>query len=319
MNEMKYEQALIRILKKNFNHEVSNEIISCEKIVKTVLNEQNVSKRNEMLSFLLERKQKQLINAIWKNIPIDDDSYFSDEKLKVFIEKRKDILEDHASIGMNASDAFGFSDYSIVRLNTDQSNELLYAVQSERRSTIDWYDYEIENFKMSFKDFSKGPFCGSDSGLSFAIVSNDYDVMGYIGLDPMKTIGPLTSKYTYNLSYYMLPQYRGKGLMKAALKTFIKALFDSKICTYYSASRICSRKDDYFAEAKPLKIRLLIATAVTENIASIKLIESLNFEKSGTVKWARKIGEDESDEITDYDAEENIEICTSTFYTKVIV
>lgn len=82
MSKTEYVQVLIRILKKKFNHEVSDKIISWEKIVKTVLNEQNVSKRNEMLSFLLEREQKQLINAIWKNIPIDDDSYLSDEKLK---------------------------------------------------------------------------------------------------------------------------------------------------------------------------------------------------------------------------------------------
>lgn len=111
-----------------------------------------------------------------------------------------------------------------------------------------------------------------ESSFSFAILDINNSIVGYIQLYNYDS-----DTKTAELTYYIFKEYRGKGYAKEAISLLTSYAFDNEL--KYLKETIFKYK--YKKSNAP--IELIYAYTDTKNDPSCRLLESLGFEKTGTI------------------------------------
>ena len=116
-----------------------------------------------------------------------------------------------------------------------------------------------------------------DGQFYFAILlKENKEFIGSVALNELNTA-------KYNLEYYIKPEYRKRGYTFEAVKEVLKQAFENKLVSLRETIKYAAYKKT------KTKIKCFYARVDEDNIASIKLLEKLGFEKDGVLKYDREM------------------------------
>ena len=241
-----------------------------------------------------EKGQIFLWNEVYDNIyemkiDIDKADYNKDE-IEFFDEIIKTLRyftdlygEDYsASININAN--FMSDRLLLCPFDDKLNNSLLNFFDNNHLEYENYYckkldSYELHRFIMYQLD-----------NLAFAILDKTTkEFYGYVKLDLMR------NDSVYNIEYFIFPKYRSNGFAKEAIDALIKRINNKGIY------KLVETIKEGVLEKKKVKIKCIEARIHVNNIASIKIVESLGFIYNGILPFSDKIGEEYIDsKIYDY-------------------
>lgn len=280
--------SIVDIVKEEFNLDIPVDPDDEDILVKYLFSEKNSNRLNKIINHLLDLGDKDITDCIWRYFPLNVGGYHFEGPLKDMAEKRVKVIEEFFQNGgnlYNKTESITFSKGILMPLGDSHRNKLKQIIEEEA-SDENLPPKEQQEIS-SFSDELSGSNKSEGRQPSFVILDNDENIVGHICISLGAYFSLRSSKDTYNLSFYTVPGYRGKGFMKAALQALIKAASEKKILILEQNPVI-----EYDAEVTELPIRLLNAIIYKENIASIKTIQAVgNFEDMGCVKLVRNDNE----------------------------
>ena len=149
-------------------------------------------------------------------------------------------------------------------------------------------DYLIEIIKTEGTNLSfvsSLSFFNRQNRAMFTIKRDDV-IIGYIGFSQIEWLMVENTNNTYNIEYYICPQFRKNHFAKKALETLIKAAFNGEIIVYKDGDEYFNERYEYFAVA--LEFRLIKSLIEPNNLASIGLSKSVGFKEYGSVFYIDK-------------------------------
>jgi len=277
-------QRIVDELKETFGYiiPIENDNDSEGIVMSYLFSESNSEKMNQLICHLLDMDDEEITDCVWKYCPTNAKNYAFNEKLAAFAEKRRVVFEDRLKCRgniYNRTQDIPFDKGVITPLNDSHRQPLSNAIQEEAKKIKNLRDkLELEAFLGGIESGNRQQ--GKEP--SFAIISDQDGLVGHIKLTKGGYFSLRSSgEKTYNLEYYIMPQHRHKGYAKTALKAFMGALQNHQIIVYQMDPLFC-----YGVEEVVLPIKMTNALILTDNIPSIKTIESIGeFEKLGTIKW----------------------------------
>lgn len=245
-------------------------------ILNYIFSEQDVEKRNKVVCLLLDQNDRDITKLIWQFFPLNIKNYNHCTQLENFAKKRENVLE-------KAFDRLG----NIFNMTPDipfERGVIIPAYYEHKGHVVDAFLREEPDKGFDIKsimDGVNGGNCNGKKELSFAIIMKEDEMMvGYIKMTMADFLSKDGNTDTYNLEYYTFPGLRHNGYMKDALKAFVRAISESRI-QYATENPVL----DPSAKVVPLSLKTLNAFIKTDNILSLKTIESIGgFEKQGIVK-----------------------------------
>lgn len=117
----------------------------------------------------------------------------------------------------------------------------------------------------------------NDGPFYFAILlKENNEFIGGIALNEINTA-------RYNIEYFVKHEHRKRGYAFEAVKEVLKQAFENKLVSLRETIKYAAYKKT------KAKIKCFYARVNEDNIASIKLLEKLGFEKDGIIKYDREI------------------------------
>ena len=255
-------------------------------ILNYIFSERDSEKMNQMVCCLLKLKDYEIKGCVWRNFPLNFENYKLCPELEAFAKKRAAILEEgfHREGNIyNRTLDIPFERGVITPLCKIHKLRLHLAIHKEKRNDLPKdYREEIETIDegVDIGNCNEGEH--HDDGLSFAILTDNSEMVGYIKLTLGGYFSMRNNIRTYNLEYYTFPEHRRKGFMKEALGALMQAVSEDKILFVDGDPMF-----NYFVEPEILSIKILNAIIAKKNVSSIKTIEAVGgFKKQGVIKWA---------------------------------
>ena len=243
--------------------------------------EENGKLKNGMINYLLSLHDEEIDWFFWNVMYFYDDSYF-DGLAREFvdsIEKAKENYNNEWELYSSGEKQYNQTspiDFEMGQLvpMTDEYQSALSDIIKTEKQTLEG----CEAFIASLSWYNR------QSRAMFAIKNKD-EIAGYAGFTEMQGIGAVETKNTYNLEYYICPQYRGKHYAKTAVKAIIDAAFTKNIIVNKDGDNY-GQKYKYIAV--PLEVKLIKASIDPNNIASINTAKSLGFKEYGSMLYVDK-------------------------------
>ena len=162
-------------------------------------------------------------------------------------------------------------------------SERLYIKPNNKEDGRSIYEYVNKYDKDEYLFARMARNCGSEDYFIFCLcLKETNEIIGDIGLafDP-------NQQNTFNLSYYIKKEYRGKRYIKEAFNVILEAIKNNEIVLYGQWNR------EYVLEETNPVIKLIRIEVDENNIASFNTAKSLGFEYEGKIVKYKKInGED---------------------------
>ena len=243
--------------------------------------EENGKLKNEMVNYLLSLHDEGIDWFFWNILSFYDDSYF-DGLAKELVEKFDKAKDDYYyerglySSGEKQYNQTAPIDFEMGQLvpMTDEYQTALSDIIKTEKETLEG----CEAFIASLSWYNR-------QSRAIFVIKNNNEIVGYTGFSEMQTIGAVETKNTYNLEYYICPQFRGKHYAKNALKALIDAAFTKRIIVNKDGDNY-GQKYKYIAA--PLEVKMIKALISPENIASINTAKSLGFKEYGSMLYVDK-------------------------------
>lgn len=280
-NEEQVAGKILQLLKEKYpNEKWDTDIRDTSGYLYTFLGydytEENGKLKNGMVNYLLSLHDKEIDWFFWNILSFYDDSYF-DGLAREFVDsvvKAKDDyyceweLYSSGKKQYNQTSPIDFEMGQLVPMTDEYQNALSDIIKTEK-GTLESYEAFI--FSLA---------CHNRQSRTMFAIRLDNEVLGYVGLSELQVIGVAETKNTYNLEYYICPQFRGKHYAKTALKAIIDAAFTKKIVLVKDGEDY-GQKYKYIAV--PLEVKLIKALINPNNIASINTAKSLGFKEYGSI------------------------------------
>lgn len=149
-------------------------------------------------------------------------------------------------------------------------------------------DFLVETIKadsVSLSFLSSLNFFNRQTRAMFTIKRDDA-IIGYMGFSQIEWLMVAETNNTYNIEYYICPQYRKQHFAKKALESLLKAAFNGEIIVYKDGDDYFNERYEYFAVT--LEFRLIKSLIEPDNLASIGLSKSVGFKEYGSVFYIDK-------------------------------
>ena len=222
---------------------------------------------NARLNRLLSLNDESIYAYIWNSLTgYEDHSNFSGP-LKELWNRLKAYRADFFNhVNYNKTPVLTFENGTLSPMTQQESDYLTETILNESDSSP-----ECKEFCPSLLQYDHA------EKATFTIKNNKHETVGHVALAIVDSV-PVYTLNTYNLEYYICPQFRKQGFASAAVKTLIKAVLNDEI--------ILDFKDDnmqYTFITRPLDAKLINVYIKSNNIASLKTATAAGFIKQGTV------------------------------------